>query len=66
MQVRVNFKLEKGLKLSKKEKKFYDKLIEDKQAKEVEEKNKVNEPSFEEKQLKLLQSIDEKLSKLSK
>ena len=66
MESRINFKLEKGLRLTKKEKKFHEKLLAERKAKEEEEKNKVVEPTFEEKQLALLQSIDAKLTKLSK
>ena len=66
MEVRINFKEEKGLPLTKKEKKFKEKLEADKKAKEEAEKNKVIEPTFEEKQLALLKSIDDKLTNLSK
>ena len=39
---------------------------EEKARKEVEEKNKVVEPTFEEKQLALLQSINDNLTKANK
>lgn len=61
MEQRVNYKLEKGMKLTKKEKSFADKIAKEKKAKEEAEKNKVVEPTFEEKQLALLQSINDHL-----
>ena len=66
MEARVNFKLEKGFKLTKKEKRFSEKLVADKKAKEEAEKNRVVEPTFEEKQLALLQSINDNLIKSKK
>ena len=62
----INYKLEKNIKLTKKEKAFTEKLAkerEEKARKELEEKNKVIEPTIEEKQLALLISINENLSK---
>lgn len=66
MEEWIKFKLDKGMKLTKREKAFKEKLDLEKQQKEEAEKNKVVEPTFEEKQLALLASIDEKLSKLKK
>ena len=66
MEEWINFKLEKGLKLTKRELEFKKKVDEEKKAKEEEEKNKVVEPTFEEKQLALLQSINDNLAKLKK
>lgn len=64
MQEWIDFKLDKGIKLTKREKAFKEKMDLEKKEKEEAEKNKVVEPTFEEKQLALLTSIDEKLSKL--
>ena len=64
-KVRVAFKLEKGLKLTKKEKALAQKMEEEKleQArKEEEAKAKANEPTYEEKQLALLQGIYDSLN----
>lgn len=66
MEERINFKLEKNIRLTKKEKKFHEKLVTLKKEKEEAEKNKVIEPTFEEKQLALLQSINDNLNKLQK
>ena len=66
MEEWIDFKLEKGIKLTKREKLFKEKLDQEKKAKEEAEKNKVVEPTFEEKQLALLQSINENLAKLKK
>ena len=66
MQVRIDFKLEKGIKLTKREKAFVEKVNKEKAEKEEAERNKVIEPSFEEKQLALLNSINENLSQLKK
>lgn len=65
----VAYKLERNLKLSKKEKVIAEKMAKDKEEKarkELEEKNKVVEPTFEEKQLALLQSINNNLMKANK
>ena len=64
-KVRVAFKLEKGLKLTKKEKALAQKMEEEKleQAKKEEEaKAKASEPTFEERQLSLLQGIYDSLN----
>lgn len=66
LEKRIQYKKEKGMKLSKKEEKFFNKLEEERKAKEEEQKNKVVEHSFEEKQLSLLQSINDNLSKINK
>lgn len=66
MEKRIAFKLEKGFKLNKKEKKFLEKLSKEKAEKEEKERNKVVEPTYEEKQLLLLQSISDKLDKFNK
>ena len=68
-EVIVAYKLERNIKLSKKEKVIAEKMAknkEEKARKEVEEKNKVVEPTFEEKQLALLQSINDNLTKANK
>lgn len=65
-EVIIAYKIEHKIKLTKKEKVFYEKITkekEEKAQKELEEKNKVPEPTFEEKQLALLQSINENLIK---
>lgn len=62
----VAYKLERKIKLTKKEKLIAEKMAkekEEKARKELEEKNKVVEPTFEEKQLALLQSINDNLIK---
>lgn len=61
----INYKLEKNLKLTKREKSFIQKLAKEKAKRELEEKNKIIEPTFEEKQLLLLQSINDNLTKLT-
>ena len=64
----VTYKLEHKIKLTKKEKALSEKMAkakEEKARKELEEKNKPVEPTFEEKQLALLQSINENLAKLN-
>jgi large conductance mechanosensitive channel len=64
----VNYKLQRKIKLTKKEKAIAEKMAKEKeeQAKrEEEEKNKIPEPTFEEKQLALLQSINNNLMKLN-
>ena len=64
-ELRVEFKLEKGLKLTKKEKALALKMAKDKEEKarkEAEEKAKIPEPTFEEKQLALLQGIYDSLN----
>ena len=68
-QVIVKYKLERNIKLTKKEKIFVEKMKkaeEEKAKKELEEMNKVVEPTFEEKQLALLQSINDNLAKANK
>ena len=65
-EVRVNFKLEKGIKLTKRDKLILSRIEKAKKEKEEKEKNKVVEPSFEEKQLALLQSINDQLTNLKK
>ena len=65
----IAYKLERNIKLTKKEKAIAEKIAkakEEKARKELEEKNKVPEPTFEEKQLALLQSINDNLSKANK
>lgn len=62
----VAYKLERKIKLTKKEKLIAEKMAkekEEKARKELEEKNKVVEPTFEEKQLALLKSINDNLIK---
>jgi len=62
-------KLEKNIKLSKKEKVIAEKMAknkEEKERKELEEKSRIPEPTFEEKQLALLQSINDNLVKANK
>jgi len=64
-EIRIAFKLEKGLKLTKKEKVVAEKMAKDKEEKarkEAEEKTKAPEPTFEEKQLALLQAIHDSLN----
>lgn len=64
----IKYKVEKKIKLTKKEKAFLEKLNkerEEKAKKEAEEKNKIPEPTIEEKQLALLESINENLIKLN-
>lgn len=68
-EVRVAYKLEKGLKLNKKERAIAEKMAKDKEEKaklEAEAKAKASEPTFEEKQLALLQSINDNLVKAKK
>ena len=65
----VAYKLERNIKLSKKEKLIAEKMAKDKEEqarKAEEEKNKIPEPTFEEKQLALLQSINDNLAKANK
>lgn len=65
----IAYKVEKKIKLTKKEKAFLEKLNkekEEKAKKEAEEKNKIPEPTMEEKQLALLESINENLIKLNR
>lgn len=65
----IAYKVEKKIKLTKKEKAFLEKLNkekEEKARKEAEEKNKIPEPTMEEKQLALLESINENLIKLNR
>jgi len=65
----VAYKLERNIKLTKKEKVIAEKMAKDKEEaarKAEEEKNKVPEPTFEEKQLALLQSINDNLAKANK
>lgn len=62
----VAYKLERKIKLTKKEKIIAEKMAKDKEEKErieAEEKNKIPELTFEEKQLALLESINENLIK---
>jgi len=64
----IAYKLERKIKLTKKEKTFLEKITkekEEKAKKEEEERNKIPEPTFEEKQLALLQSINDNLLKAS-
>ena len=64
-ELRVAFKLEKGIKLTKKEKVVAEKMAKDKEEKErldAEAKLKAIEPTFEEKQLALLQGIYDSLN----
>lgn len=61
-EARVTFKLEKGLRLSKREQLVALRMEKAKKEKEEKEKNKVVEPTFEEKQLALLQSINDLLA----
>ena len=65
-ETRVNFKIEKGLRLTKRDKLILSRIEKAKKEKEEKEKNKVVELSVEEKQLMLLQSINDKLSNLEK
>ena len=62
-EARVSFKVEKGLKLTKRDKLVLSRMEKAKKEKEEKEKNKVVELSFEEKQLALLQSINDHLAK---
>ena len=65
----IAYKVEKKIKLTKKEKAFLEKLNkekEEKAKKEAEEKNRIPEPTMEEKQLALLESINENLIKLNR
>lgn len=62
----ISYKIERKIKLTKREKAFMEKLAQEKEEaarKEEEEKNKIPEPTFEEKQLALLASINENLIK---
>ena len=62
----IAYKIEHKIKLTKKEKSFLEKINkekEEKARKEEEERNKIPEPTFEEKQLALLQAINDNLSK---
>ena len=61
-EARVMFKIEKGLRLNKRDKSVLSRIERVKKEKEEAEKNKVVEPSFEEKQLALLQSINDHLA----
>ena len=64
----VAYKIERKIKLTKKEKAIAEKMAKDKEEKarkELEEKNKIPEPTFEEKQLALLQSINDNLAKFN-
>ena len=64
----VAYKLERKIKLTKKEKLIAEKMAKDKEEKarkELEEKNRIPEPTFEEKQLALLQSINDNLAKFN-
>lgn len=68
-ELRVAFKLERNMKLTKKEQVIADKMAKDKEEKarkEEEAKLKASEPTFEEKQLALLQSINDNLTKIKK
>ena len=65
-EIRVNFKVEKGMKLTKRDRLILERMEKAKKEKEEQEKNKVVVPTFEEKQLALLQSINEQLSNLKK
>ena len=65
-EARISFKIEKGYKLTKREKLTLIKLEKAKKEQEEKEKNKVVELTFEEKQLALLQSINDQLSNLNK
>lgn len=68
-EVIIAYKLERNIPLTKKEKSLLDKInkMKEEQARKAEEeKNKVVEPTIEEKQLALLQSINDSLLKLSK
>ena len=65
-EVIIAYKIEHKIKLTKKEKSFAEKMAKAKeeQAKKAEEeKNKIPEPTFEEKQLALLESINNSLIK---
>lgn len=65
----IAYKLEKNIRLTKKEKILLanmEKAKEEKARLEEEERNKIPEPTFEEKQLALLQSINENLIKANK
>ena len=67
-EVIIAYKIERNIKLTKKEKAFVTKMnkIKEEQARKAEEeKNKVIEPTFEEKQLALLQSINDNLIKVN-
>lgn len=66
METRINFKLDKDIKLTKREKKFKETLDATRKAEEEKAKNVVIEPTFEEKQLALLQSINDQLSNMKK
>ncbi len=64
----VAYKIERKIKLTKKEKVIAEKMAKAKEEaarKAEEEKNKIPEPTFEEKQLLLLQSINDNLIELS-
>ena len=68
-EVIIAYKLERNIPLTKKEKSLLDKInkMKEEQARKAEEeKNKIVEPTMEEKQLALLQSISDSLLKLSK
>lgn len=68
-EVRVAYKLSKGMRLTKREKVIAEKLAKEKEEKErleAEAKLKASEPTFEEKQLALLQSINDNLVKSKK
>lgn len=64
----IAYKLERKIKLTKKEKAIAEKIAKEKEEaarKAEEEKNKIPEPTFEEKQLALLQSINDNLIKFN-
>lgn len=64
----VAYKIERKIKLTKKEKIIAEKMAKAKEEaarKAEEEKNKIPEPTFEEKQLKFLESINDNLMKLN-
>ena len=65
-EAKVNFKVEKGIKLTKRDKLILSRMEKAKKEKEEKEKNKVVELSVEEKQLMLLQSINDKLDNIKK
>jgi len=68
-EVIIAYKQERNIKLTKKEKALLEKINkakEEQARKAEEEKNKVVEPTFEEKQLALLQSINDNLMKANK
>ena len=65
----IQYKIDKKIRLTKREKTFMEKLKKEREAqalKEAEEKNKIPEPTMEEKQLALLESINENLIKLNR